>query len=178
MTSSQQGTVTCDKVSCPTLTCSSPMPMAGQCCPVCPKLCQYEGLSYDDGETFSPPNSPCQECLCRQGRVQCKRSMCPQTLCRHPRREGCCPVCNGGCSFISFTISICFLFFVFCPSIQPSIYGPSTSVSLSVSLPPPPIPLSCLFPRILRNEREKRGREREGGRKGSCRQRRTASVSD
>ena len=138
LTSSQQGTVTCDKVSCPTLTCSSPMPMAGQCCPVCPKLCQYEGLSYDDGETFSPPNSPCQECLCRQGRVQCKRSMCPQTLCRHPRREGCCPVCNGGCSFISFTISICFLFFVFCPSIQPSIYGPSTSVSLSLCFSPPP----------------------------------------
>ncbi|XP_070188785.1 uncharacterized protein [Littorina saxatilis] len=91
----QQGSVTCDGIACPQVTCSNPMPMAGQCCPVCPKLCEYEGLSYDDGETFSPPNSPCHECLCRQGRVQCKRSMCPPTQCRHPRREGCCPVCNG-----------------------------------------------------------------------------------
>ncbi|KAL8583263.1 hypothetical protein ACOMHN_043098 [Nucella lapillus] len=91
----QQGSVTCDPITCPALSCAQPMPMAGQCCPVCPKQCQYEGLSYDDAETFTPPNSPCEECLCRQGRVQCKRQMCPQTVCRHPRKEGCCPACNG-----------------------------------------------------------------------------------
>ena len=142
----QQGTVTCEQVSCPTLTCSNPMPMAGQCCPVCPKLCQYEGLSYGDGETFSPPNAPCQECLCRQGRVQCKRSMCPQTLCRHPRREGCCPVCNGGCILIHTLRSPPMSFVVVhCSAIQMLVVFLSPSLSSFFRLSLHHFCLFCLF---------------------------------
>ncbi|GFO10699.1 kielin/chordin-like protein, partial [Plakobranchus ocellatus] len=89
------GTVTCDQTACPVLTCSQPMPMAGSCCPVCPKQCTFHGLKYDDGETFVNPRDMCEDCICRQDSVQCKMRMCPPVDCANPDIGDCCPVCSA-----------------------------------------------------------------------------------
>ncbi|XP_067675152.1 uncharacterized protein [Haliotis asinina] len=89
------GSVMCTMIDCPKLPCDNPMPMVGQCCFVCPKSCTYQGLSYEDGQTFRSPRNKCEECLCRQGRVQCQRDSCARVSCRHPAEEGCCRVCNN-----------------------------------------------------------------------------------
>lgn len=68
----QYGTVTCVQTKCDDLTCSNPVSVPGQCCPVCPKQCLYSGLSYDDGGTFVNPRDKCEDCLCRQVKVVSK----------------------------------------------------------------------------------------------------------
>ncbi|XP_035826566.1 uncharacterized protein LOC101845560 [Aplysia californica] len=97
------GTVTCTRTICEDLNCRNPMPMAGSCCPVCPKQCSVGGLSYDDGVTFVNPAAKCEDCLCRQGSVHCKRRMCPQVTCANPAQDGCCPVCSD-CSYLGLIL--------------------------------------------------------------------------
>ncbi|KAK3790015.1 hypothetical protein RRG08_016329 [Elysia crispata] len=88
------GTVTCNQTACPALTCERPVPMAGSCCPVCPKQCNFRGLRYDDGETFKSPLDQCVDCICSQGEAQCKRRMCPPVDCDNPVIGDCCPICS------------------------------------------------------------------------------------
>lgn len=49
-----------------------------------------------DGENFSHPRDPCQECQCQEGHARCQRRACPRALCAHPLPGPCCQnVCNG-----------------------------------------------------------------------------------
>uniref|UniRef100_A0A452S5Z3 Kielin cysteine rich BMP regulator n=1 Tax=Ursus americanus TaxID=9643 RepID=A0A452S5Z3_URSAM len=96
--SCEDGTVRCSLVDCPPTTCARPQSEPGQCCPRCPD-CILEEQVFVDGENFSHPRDPCQECQCQEGHARCQRRACPRALCAHPLPGPCCQnVCNG-CAF-------------------------------------------------------------------------------
>ena len=98
----------CQTISCPARHCPNPMPMQGQCCPVCPKNCQYMNLTYDDGEQFTPVSATCDDCLCRHSVVRCKRRTCPRLYCDRRRHGQCCPVCDDGmCASVATCVATC-----------------------------------------------------------------------
>ncbi|XP_063970830.1 kielin/chordin-like protein [Lytechinus pictus] len=99
------GFVSCQDPTCPSIACSHPVIPAGQCCPVCTGQCTVDGITYDNGENFTPATDYCQRCNCRNGQVYCDRITCSQ-LCAHPQEVPgqCCPVCEG-CFFENLLLS-------------------------------------------------------------------------
>ncbi|XP_069129569.1 uncharacterized protein [Argopecten irradians] len=93
------GLITCMEMQCFN-TCDNPVNVPGQCCPVCPS-CRYNGLTYNDGESFSPNGDPCDVCTCESGGLKCHHESCPQIAnCpveqQVPPAPGqCCPTCSG-----------------------------------------------------------------------------------
>uniref|UniRef100_A0A2R8Z7R2 Kielin cysteine rich BMP regulator n=1 Tax=Pan paniscus TaxID=9597 RepID=A0A2R8Z7R2_PANPA len=94
----QDGTVTCSLVDCPPTTCARPQSGPGQCCPRCPD-CILEEEVFVDGESFSHPRDPCQECRCQEGHAHCQPRACPRAPCAHPLPGTCCPNDCSGCAF-------------------------------------------------------------------------------
>uniref|UniRef100_A0A4X1VZ93 Kielin/chordin-like protein n=1 Tax=Sus scrofa TaxID=9823 RepID=A0A4X1VZ93_PIG len=91
----EDGTVTCSLVNCPPTTCARPQRGPGQCCPRCPD-CVLEKQVFVDGERFSHPRDPCQECQCQEGQAHCQPRVCPTASCAHPLPGPCCQHnCNG-----------------------------------------------------------------------------------
>ncbi|XP_034389852.1 kielin/chordin-like protein [Cyclopterus lumpus] len=93
----QSGSVRCEKMSCPTARC--PHPVTNPCgCPVCDG-CQFQGVTYVDGQILPGREGGCQDCTCSRGEVVCKQRRCPALSCTHPALDGCaCGVCDG-CNF-------------------------------------------------------------------------------
>lgn len=49
-----------------------------------------------DGESFSHPRDPCQECRCQEGHARCQPRACLKAPCAHPLPGTCCPNnCSG-----------------------------------------------------------------------------------
>ncbi|XP_017751699.1 PREDICTED: kielin/chordin-like protein [Rhinopithecus bieti] len=94
----QDGTVTCSLVDCPLTTCARPQSGPGQCCPRCPD-CILEEEVFVDGESFSHPRDPCQECRCQEGHARCQPRACLRAPCAHPLPGTCCPNDCSGCAF-------------------------------------------------------------------------------
>uniref|UniRef100_A0A8C3VXH4 Kielin cysteine rich BMP regulator n=1 Tax=Catagonus wagneri TaxID=51154 RepID=A0A8C3VXH4_9CETA len=94
----EDGTVTCSLVGCPPTTCTRPQSGPGQCCPRCPD-CVLEKQVFVDGERFSHPRDPCQECQCREGHAHCQPRVCPTASCAHPLPGACCQHNCNGCAF-------------------------------------------------------------------------------
>ncbi|XP_012576223.1 PREDICTED: kielin/chordin-like protein [Condylura cristata] len=94
----QDGTVRCSLVSCPPTTCARPRNGPGQCCPRCPD-CVLEKQVFVDGESFSHPGDPCQECQCLEGQARCQPRACPKAPCAHPLPGACCQNNCQGCAF-------------------------------------------------------------------------------
>ncbi|XP_058511030.1 kielin/chordin-like protein [Ochotona princeps] len=94
----EEGTVRCSLVTCPPMTCARPQHGPGQCCPRCPD-CILEQQVFVDGEAFSHPGDPCQECRCQEGHVHCRPRACPRALCPHPLPGSCCRTDCSGCAF-------------------------------------------------------------------------------
>nr|XP_016813620.2 kielin/chordin-like protein isoform X2 [Pan troglodytes] len=94
----QDGTVTCSLVDCPPTTCARPQSGPGQCCPRCPD-CILDEEVFVDGESFSHPRDPCQECRCQEGHAHCQPRACPRAPCAHPLPGTCCPNDCSGCAF-------------------------------------------------------------------------------
>ncbi|XP_039769314.1 kielin/chordin-like protein [Ornithorhynchus anatinus] len=94
----QDGTVQCSPIDCPPTTCARPQTVPGQCCPKCPD-CLLEKQVFVDGESFSSPRDPCQECQCRGGSVHCQSRACPEAPCAHPLPGTCCQSNCNGCDF-------------------------------------------------------------------------------
>ncbi|KAJ8246912.1 hypothetical protein GJAV_G00256720 [Gymnothorax javanicus] len=114
---SETGNVLCNRVKCPPLPCSSPVPVPQQCCHRCPdvspspllarvsgKPCNYSGTQYQHGEVFVAeglfPNrlvNQCSQCSCSEGNVYCRLRTCPKLTCALPASvpESCCRVCKG-----------------------------------------------------------------------------------
>ncbi|XP_046675647.1 cysteine-rich motor neuron 1 protein-like isoform X1 [Homalodisca vitripennis] len=102
----------CSLLSCPPVTCASPVFNSSKdCCPSCPgtlhkgtdmvaashMVCQGEepGKVYVEGEIWRL--SSCVECLCQSGRALCHAASCPPTPCKRPVPPPpgeCCPVCH------------------------------------------------------------------------------------
>ncbi|XP_038124813.1 kielin/chordin-like protein [Cyprinodon tularosa] len=93
--SCQNGDVVCDKALCGPVNCQYPVTPPGECCPVCPETCFYEGEEYQSGSTFTPPSDPCSTCYCLNEMVTCERRSC-RVQCLHPVPSGtCCPECDS-----------------------------------------------------------------------------------
>ena len=65
--------------------------------PFCTIVCTYRGQSYQNGEQFPNPDERCEDCVCRDGTIQCQRKQCDIPNCRDPVYPpgACCPVCTG-----------------------------------------------------------------------------------
>ncbi|XP_047416876.1 kielin/chordin-like protein isoform X3 [Sciurus carolinensis] len=94
----EDGTVRCSLVDCPPVTCARPQSGPGQCCPRCPD-CILERQVFVDGESFSHPGDPCQECQCQEGQALCQPRACPRAPCAHPLPGTCCQNNCSGCAF-------------------------------------------------------------------------------
>ncbi|XP_043120875.1 kielin/chordin-like protein isoform X2 [Puntigrus tetrazona] len=65
------------------------------CCPVCDS-CLFEGLRYENTQTFYSPSDPCKRCVCQSGSVLCSPVDCPSVSCTNsitPPGQ-CCPQCR------------------------------------------------------------------------------------
>ncbi|XP_046720965.1 kielin/chordin-like protein [Silurus meridionalis] len=93
----QDGSVRCSVVECPPVSCSNPYTAPGECCPQCP-TCGVQKQVYVDGDTFANPANPCEECVCRGGRVDCHQQ-CPRPNCHYPVTGTCCQNNCNGCSY-------------------------------------------------------------------------------
>ncbi|XP_044050662.1 kielin/chordin-like protein isoform X3 [Siniperca chuatsi] len=93
----QSGSVRCMKKPCPAAVC--PHPVTNPCgCPVCDG-CQFQGVTYVDGQILPGGDGGCQDCTCSRGKVVCAQRRCPAVACPHPALDGCaCGVCDG-CNF-------------------------------------------------------------------------------
>nr|BAE32541.1 unnamed protein product [Mus musculus] len=94
------GNVQCLARRCPPLSCPQPVLTPGDCCPQCPDApadCPQSGnmVPVRHQEHFFQPGDPCSRCLCLDGSVSCQRLTCPPAPCAHPRRDACCPSCDG-----------------------------------------------------------------------------------
>ncbi|XP_069019593.1 kielin/chordin-like protein [Embiotoca jacksoni] len=93
----QSGSVRCVKKSCPAALC--PHPVTNPCgCPICDG-CQFQGVTYVDGQILRGGERGCQDCTCTTGEVVCVQQRCPAVSCPHPALDSCaCGVCDG-CNF-------------------------------------------------------------------------------
>lgn len=57
------GSMECESVRCPTVTCDAPEKKPGDCCPTC-KVCKFQGDVYKDGQKFQPKSDSCYYCIC------------------------------------------------------------------------------------------------------------------
>ncbi|XP_060698749.1 kielin/chordin-like protein isoform X2 [Hemiscyllium ocellatum] len=94
----RNGQVTCQPVSCPSVSCQNPVTPVGKCCPQCTGICHYLGQVYESGTTFNSPSDKCSKCTCLAEMVTCWKRPCSKQ-CTHPVvSSACCPECDG-CSF-------------------------------------------------------------------------------
>ncbi|XP_059510514.1 kielin/chordin-like protein isoform X2 [Stegostoma tigrinum] len=94
----QNGQVTCQPVSCPSVNCQNPVTPVGECCPQCTGICRYLGQVYESATTFNSPSEKCSKCTCLAEVVTCWKRPCSKQ-CTHPVvSTACCPECNR-CSF-------------------------------------------------------------------------------
>ncbi|XP_029637483.1 cysteine-rich motor neuron 1 protein isoform X1 [Octopus sinensis] len=100
------GIILCTTEKCPPQLCHYPIQQSDQCCPLCPnqypdkptvskphlKYCRGE-TSFKHGEVWRV--SPCQSCMCRNGRINCFSQNCPPMKCQQAsfRKGQCCAVC-------------------------------------------------------------------------------------
>uniref|UniRef100_A0AAY5ENI4 Uncharacterized protein n=1 Tax=Electrophorus electricus TaxID=8005 RepID=A0AAY5ENI4_ELEEL len=91
----QDGSVHCAEVQCPTPPCLNTP--SGQCCPQC-TVCEVLGDVFVNGETFPNPVNPCEECVCREGQVDCHHE-CPRAHCHYPVSGSCCQNNCNGCNY-------------------------------------------------------------------------------
>ncbi|KAK5867486.1 hypothetical protein PBY51_011973 [Eleginops maclovinus] len=93
----QSGSVRCMKKSCPAARCRHPV--TNPCgCPVCDG-CQFQGVTYVDGQILPGGEGGCQDCTCSRGEVVCTQRRCNAVSCSHPALDDCsCGQCDG-CDF-------------------------------------------------------------------------------
>ncbi|XP_071783371.2 kielin/chordin-like protein [Centroberyx gerrardi] len=89
------GTVHCQRKTCPLAPCSHPITQ--ECCRTC-EGCLYEGRERANGEMWDDVSDPCGVCVCREGSVRCERKRCPPSNCNYPIQRTCCMACDG-CMF-------------------------------------------------------------------------------
>ncbi|XP_058385545.1 kielin/chordin-like protein isoform X2 [Diceros bicornis minor] len=78
------GSVQCEPLPCPPVSCRHPGRIPGQCCPVCDG-CEYQRHQYQSGETFRLQESGrCVRCSCWAGEVSCEEQECPVAPCSLP----------------------------------------------------------------------------------------------
>lgn len=86
-----EGVVSSVSPKCVT-SCSSPIKIAGSCCPLC-MGCIYNGsvIANEEQKRFGP----CRTCSCEGGKLICQEQTCPKLPCSKQVKtdEECCPKC-------------------------------------------------------------------------------------
>ncbi|PIK33374.1 Kielin/chordin-like protein [Apostichopus japonicus] len=97
----QDGVTMCTEIRCLTPDfCTNPVNVPGQCCPICPG-CAYNGITYQNGQSFHPHEDPCETCICEHGSLTCVRESCPAlndcppNAIQPPALGECCGTCSG-----------------------------------------------------------------------------------
>ncbi|XP_038663443.1 kielin/chordin-like protein isoform X9 [Scyliorhinus canicula] len=87
------GSIVCKRTDC-FETCAHPILVPGQCCPDCSAGCAYDGVIYQNNETFPSSADSCLTCICLSGSAACSPVEC-KARCTYPfHSEGeCCPLC-------------------------------------------------------------------------------------
>lgn len=92
------GHVSCFTQQCPDLTCSRPVLVKHQCCPMCldqsqPRMCAAGNATYHEGEEWQEDACTC--CRCSLGHKTCTQKVC-SVSCKNPvKKPGkCCPLCS------------------------------------------------------------------------------------
>ncbi|XP_072375034.1 kielin/chordin-like protein isoform X2 [Scyliorhinus torazame] len=87
------GSIVCKRTDC-FETCAHPILVPGQCCPDCSAGCAYDGVTYQNNETFPSSTDSCLTCICLSGSAACSPVEC-KARCTYPfHSEGeCCPLC-------------------------------------------------------------------------------------
>ncbi|XP_067902931.1 kielin/chordin-like protein isoform X2 [Heterodontus francisci] len=87
------GSIVCKRTEC-FETCAHPILVPGQCCPDCSAGCAYDGVTYQNNETFPSAADSCLTCICLSGSAACSPVEC-KARCTYPfHSEGeCCPLC-------------------------------------------------------------------------------------
>ena len=131
------GFTLCSAVSCLPLSCSNPVYLPDQCCPVCLEVsreCNIEGKIYQDGERWTPDiTRPCQRAYCAEGQVLIYSFQCAAVECKNPVyfEDTCCPICPGknilhmhlSMPFILCTENLTINHYLFCFTVE--IPGPT-----------------------------------------------------
>ena len=69
--------------------------------------CNFNGITYSDGDEFSPNGDPCDVCVCQDGRLRCEHNncpgvaSCPQDSIRQADPGSCCDTCIQECKISS-----------------------------------------------------------------------------
>ncbi|XP_075440277.1 kielin/chordin-like protein [Ascaphus truei] len=91
----QNGTVQCERESCPDLTCAKRHTLTGQCCATCQQVCELDGRPLSQGQNVTSADG-CRHCACQDGELRCTPAMhCPNTCTHGVRRGSCCPDCSA-----------------------------------------------------------------------------------
>eukprot|EP00118_Oscarella_pearsei_P011717 m.80451 g.80451 ORF g.80451 m.80451 type:complete len:2029 (+) comp36196_c0_seq4:124-6210(+) len=100
-----EGNVYCLTIECPDPPCRNPISKPGQCCQECPPVCVYEGITYENRESWTSQSNPCLSCSCQGEESVCQEITCPSLTCSHPEvKPGqCCSECGGGCIYNNVT---------------------------------------------------------------------------
>ncbi|KAF4079606.1 hypothetical protein AMELA_G00179920 [Ameiurus melas] len=92
------------KPSLPNPICSPGSALISDCCnkQICvEKTCKYNGRTYQVGETWRDPQSPCETFHCTTEGTEIEKSVCPQQICPEELRvwdeQHCCYSCNTTC---------------------------------------------------------------------------------
>ncbi|KAM3870584.1 LOW QUALITY PROTEIN: kielin/chordin-like protein [Diretmus argenteus] len=86
------GTVHCQRRTCPLAPCSHPITQ--ECCRTC-EGCLYEGRERASGEIWDDVSGACGVCMCNEGSVRCEKKRCPPANCQYPVQRKCCMACDG-----------------------------------------------------------------------------------
>ncbi|CAG2191701.1 unnamed protein product [Mytilus edulis] len=89
----RNGNIECRAQTCVQTNCQYPVKRG--CCQECSD-CMYQGKEQRNNDMFPDPTEKCNECLCRDGNVNCRRKSCPPVQCNSPVAGDCCPSC-GDC---------------------------------------------------------------------------------
>ncbi|XP_051579936.1 kielin/chordin-like protein [Myxocyprinus asiaticus] len=94
----QAGQAICGMPGCKEVSCSNPYTPPGECCPRCPD-CEYDNRTFTNGATFTNPENLCEDCVCTDGRMNCRSHECPRPNCNNPRPGTCCQNNCNGCRY-------------------------------------------------------------------------------
>uniref|UniRef100_A0A9J8B1X1 Kielin cysteine rich BMP regulator n=1 Tax=Cyprinus carpio carpio TaxID=630221 RepID=A0A9J8B1X1_CYPCA len=148
------GQTRCGVASCSAARCADAYTPPGECCPRCPD-CEYGNRIFTNGETFSNPLNPCEDCVCQDGHVNCGNRECSRPNCNYPRSGTCCQNNCNGCSYagneypngVEFPhpVDKCRTFMCLCKQCQVSNCADASTPSGECCPQCPEAPAECFF---------------------------------
>lgn len=100
----EAGLPLCTSIQCIIPDCELLIHTPDQCCPTCAIIvppvtnvnCEYNGETYQNGDSWNPNDDACVTCYCENGETLCASQHC-FVDCENPvyLSDTCCPICPG-----------------------------------------------------------------------------------